>query len=162
MAAGDRSLFVTIISTIFGFIIKAFLLSCGFAFAGYVAKQVMKTNEETSGVQIHKSTQKLFKVSPSYTLESHKTPWITDQPPSQIKDMLLDWMIEIYPKTEDYRSVIGRIQSFNDTVEYIENYNIKNKLNVTYIPKVFTNKKMIVDQFIDDAASKVTGMLKSQ
>ena len=162
MAAGDRSLFVTIISTIFGFIIKAFLLSCGFAFASYVAKQVMKTNEETSGVQIHKSTQKLFKVSPSYTLESHKTPWITDQPPSQIKDMLLDWMIEIYPKTEDYRSVIGRIQSFNDTVEYIENYNIKNKLNVTYIPKVFTNKKMIVDQFIDDAASKVTGMLKSQ
>ena len=163
IASGDRSKFVSVLTFVLGVIIKVFLISCGFSFAkGLIKKVVGPSESDQSDIQVHKSTQRLFKMSPSYNVEIHRPPWYLNVPPSEISNTLLDWAVEVYPSTSNYLSVIRNVQSFIDIVDDIKNYNAQHNLNVTYIPKAFYTKAMVVDQFIDDAAAKVTQMLKSQ
>ena len=163
IAGAERGFFVSIISTIISFIIKAFLISCGFAFAKYLVKKIIGTEDkDQSSIAVKKSSQKIFRISPSYNAETHKEPWIIYQPSSEIDDVLLDWMVEVYPTTSNYRDLASNLSSFKMISHLIKRYNAQHNLNVTYIPPSFYTKLMVVDQFIDELASKVSYSLKSQ
>lgn len=106
------------------------------------------------------SKQTKFKVNPGYnnkTLNSGSATWIESVSPNQanIQNIVLDWMSEVYEGSSQYENVASTTNGFRNVVQEIMDYNSGNMSGrVTYIPRMFANKKSAVDIFIDEVANK--------
>lgn len=110
-----------------------------------------------------KSTQTKFKVNPSYQEEKLNmgTGWIEMVSPSNIGNNIIQWTQFIYPDLDGQDSLIESNSAFQKTVDTIQEYNSTNKSNITFMPKMFTSKKKVVDLFIDSLANQSGNQVKN-
>lgn len=106
------------------------------------------------------SKQTKFKVNKSYDnaiLNSGTATWIESGSPnmSNVRNMVLDWMADVYDGTAQYNNIAANSAGFRNVVQEIMDYNVSNRNGrVTYIPRMFPTKKSAVDLFIDEVADK--------
>ena len=84
--------------------------------------------------------------------------WMEGIPPSQIENQLVAWAKDIYPDLQGKEAFIQGSPALQAVVKYIQQYNSNNTSNVTFMPKRFTSRKMVVDMFIDDLAVKAKNL----
>lgn len=130
---------------------------------GIGPKSKEPSDQSSQAISLKSSTQSLLKVNPSYEEEKYNltSHWIETVPPSQIGNDILQWAKEIYPDLNNEDTTIENSSGFNQVVHLIQNYNRTNTTDITFIPKSFTSKKEVVDQFIDEVASKLQNKLTS-
>lgn len=83
--------------------------------------------------------------------------WIENVPNNEgsISQMLQNFAKEVYSNLDGHESAIQASPYFNNIVETIVWYNHEHPGSpIIYIPRSFTTKKQLVDQFIDDVAQK--------
>jgi hypothetical protein len=163
----------SVIGIILSWIFKVVLASAGFMIAGDIINhligrpnvfdgtlqgghEVPKTEEEQSSSNAAPKIN--LKVSPSYDEESYNISdiWIEPISPNHIGDEIVDWAKQIYPDLANEESEIRSSIGFNKVVSMIQKYNVNKNEDMTYIPKVFSSKKNIVDLFVPEVASKLT------
>lgn len=171
---GLKSTTVRALMAIVGWVVKVILASAGFMVADDAIHSLVGSHSHTDfsspkptsntapaeagnfkGVQTVTSTQTTFKVNPSYEEERLNLAdrWIEPVAPSQIGNELVAWTHDIYPATKSLTDdQIRNTAGFKKVIDAIDQYNATNKLNVTFIPKVFTSHKKVVDMFIDELA----------
>lgn len=173
-----KSKTVTLLSKAIGWIIKIILASAGLMVAGDAANALLgrssaftgtlqdgKPTESQTAVVTSKQTR--FKVGPSYSDTAKNTrssTWVESVSPSSnnIKNMVLDFMEEVYPETKDFNNEAMSTPGFKVIVDEILDYNEANQnRQMTYIPKAFDTKKRLVDMFIDQVAEKAGSAPKS-
>lgn len=172
--AGLRRTTTSSLIKIIGWIVKVILASAGFMAAddaihslvGVPSHTDFSTPQatDTSGsgssgasTTISAPIQTTFKINPSYTEDrlNLSDRWIEPVAPTQMGDEIVQWTHDIYPDTktlsdEDIKDTAGFIKA----MQLINDYNSTNKLNVTFIPRLFTSRKKVVDLFIDELANK--------
>jgi len=106
------------------------------------------------------SKQNKFPISSSYdkrVLNSGSTTWTETGAPtdSNIRNMALNWMKEVYDGVSQYENLASNTIGFRNVVQEIVDHNSGNASGkITYIPRMFTTKKNAVDIFIDEVANK--------
>jgi hypothetical protein len=106
------------------------------------------------------STQTKFKLNPNYNnkiLNSKNATWVETgtASASNVQDMVLEWMSEVYEGTKQYENVAVNTVGFKNVVQEIIDYNSGNMAStVMYIPRMFSTKKNAIDIFIDQVANK--------
>ncbi len=168
LTKGARGGTVTLLSKIIKWVFLVVFSSASLMVAG---DAVGRPNSFTGGIQGGKpidqaqtpppsvSKQTLFKANTGYdkVLNSSSATWIESVAPnnSNIRNLVLDWMSEIYPETNQFEGQAANTAGFRNVVEEIQDYNAGNAAGkITYIPRMFVSKKAVVDVFIDDVASK--------
>lgn len=154
----SRGFFASFLSKVFSIIIQVFLVSAGVAIIGSVFKGLTQSDGDKNNTKTYNvvhSSQKKFPVSKNYSARNQSSPWIIQEYPSNIRDMLVSWTKEIYPDVDKHMDALEDSNVFNSIVYYLENYNAGTTAQIVYIPKELTNKKMVVDQFIDDVADNI-------
>jgi hypothetical protein len=105
--------------------------------------------------------QSLFPLNPSYQDTSRNTAnssWIenTNNDPSSISQMLLNFTKDVYQGLQGHDSLIQSDPYFQNLVETISWYNHESPNSPSvFIPRMFVTKKQLVDQFIGDVAQKL-------
>lgn len=160
-----------ILAKIIGWIVKVALAAGGFMLAESAVNKVLnRTNAPSTpsglpsfvpsatpaATSIPQSRQTLFEVNPGYVEEKLNINkwWIETTPPEQIGEQVVRWAQEIYPDLKGKNNFIRSSASFQAVINKIQEFNTNNTSNVTFMPKIFTSKKKVVDLFIDDLASK--------
>jgi hypothetical protein len=155
----------TIISTFF----KIGLASAGLIVAGDVVNRFLarpQINQPTttsdsyqSSQNIHTSVQTKFKLNPSYNVSEMFSPrdriqkYINNK--NGISQMIVDFALDVYQNLEGLENEIRSTKGFNDIVFNIELFNNRASGDpIVIIPNIYSSKKQIVDQFIDELASK--------
>jgi hypothetical protein len=158
----------SILGKIIGWVVKTILASAGFMVGSDIIEglwhKVSPSSSETpetpssspTTISIPEPTQTLFPVNPNYSEESLNIDrwWIEPVPSHQIGNQIVDWTEEIYPKLKGMDSFIRSSPAFQKVVQVIQNYNSTNASNITFMPKMFSSRKKVVDLFIDDLANK--------
>lgn len=156
----------TLLSTIFGWLIKVILVSGGLMVAGDVANKVVgrpnaldqtyqagKEPVETGAPAVPSgpvSTQTKFKFKGDASLPR---TWPLVNNPSNIESMLVQFAKDTYDGLDGKESIIESSPAFQSVQELLEWFNIHNPGSaVILIPRSFTSKKQLVDHFIDDVA----------
>lgn len=104
--------------------------------------------------------QTRFPLNPSYqdsVKNSGGNNWIENVPnnTSSIEQMLLGFAKDVYSGLNGQESVIQSDPYFQNLVETISWYNHESPGGpIVFIPRMFTSKKQLVDQFINDVAEK--------
>jgi len=164
---------VSLLSKVVKWIFLVVLTSLGLMVAGDAVNKILgRSNSFDGTIQNGKptdvpaspaapvSTQTKFKLNPGYnnkTLNSGSATWVEQGPPnaSNVRNMVLNWMTEVYEGTSQYKSVAAGTAGFNNVVQEIVDYNSGNTSGkITYIPRMFSTKKSAVDTFIDEVANK--------
>ena len=164
-----------ILSTVLGLIFSVILAAGGFMVFGDIINKfldrpsalsgnIKQQEEQTSPtpVSVPEPTQQKFKKNPSYTPENYNSSgysvWIENIPNnhSSIENMLIDFSKDVYQDINGHEQIFKSAPAFQTVAENIEwyNHNAGPSSPMVFIPKMFTNKKMIVDLFIDQAAAK--------
>lgn len=169
---GTKVRTVNILITIISWIVKTILATAGFMVAEDAINKVVgnpnsfdntyqkgKTPETSSNIpaSLPASKQTTFKINPSYTEErlNLNDRWIEPSPLSNLDDTIIQWTKYIYPDTQSLSDQdIISTNSFSKLTEVIKEYNNTNTSNITFMPRVFTSRKKVVDMFIDELASK--------
>jgi hypothetical protein len=159
--SSTKSKGTSLLSTIFGFIIKLALASAGLMVAGDVANELMGNKTPLSGGSgqqqqapqappTPRSTQTKFPAKGDGPLPS-SWPLVNNQ--SNIENMVIQFAKQTYSGLDDKDSLIRNAPGFRAVVDTIAWYNIHNKgTAMIFIPGNFTTRKQIVDFFIDDVA----------
>lgn len=109
-------------------------------------------------------SQKVFPINPNYSPEMTRSyGYIAYVPNNEesIKNLLITLTNQVYSNVDP--SLIVRSNDFNIMLEEITNLNRLRSIYVTdnvVFPEMFSNKKQIVDFFIDDVASLATPAVK--
>jgi hypothetical protein len=157
----------SILGKIIGWIFKAVLASAGFMVAGDVVNKLLNRKDTPStssapSAQISLITpkQNIFAVNPNYQEEKLNitSGWLEPVPPDQIGDQIVRWAEDIYPDLKDLDNVIRSSTGFQAVVNQIQQYNINNTSNITFMPKIFTSRKKVVDLFIDELANRARSL----
>lgn len=139
------------------FIIQAFLTIGGWikSAATYVKDKVVNLFSEPEPEVAH-STQTKFKAAPGFDGRTFNinSSWTYNGNSSNIKDIVLMIVNEVYPDTKPLANIIESTVGFNSVVDEITNYNQNHQMNVVFMPKMYKNKKMIADLIIDEVAEK--------
>lgn len=169
---GMKTFTSSVLSKILSWIVKTVLISCGFMAVGAFVDHLMgkapgasgsssfAPSGETEAIALAPSKQQVFKVNPSYANEALNVSsgWIEGVPPSQIGNQIVAWAEEIYPDLRGKEDVIRNSQLFQATVRMIQQYNVNNTSQVTFMPKFFTSRKNVIDAFVDEVANKIKAL----
>lgn len=156
------------ITSIIGWLVKVVLWAGGLMVADDVVHSILgspkhDTSTTESPAQTETtisappvSTQTTLKVNPNYNDIRMTTNerWIEPVPPNNIADDIVQWTKDIYPDTKNLDAEIHNSPSFQQVVQTIDNYNRTNTTDITFMPKIFTSRKNVVDRFIDEVAQK--------
>lgn len=162
----------SVLGKIIGWIIKVILISGGFMVGGDLLNKMvgrkdvpptpnglptLSPSAPAQNISLPISHQSLFKVNPGYTEEglNKSNGWIEAVPPSQIGPQIAEWAQDIYPDLKGKGNFIQSSPIFQKIVEVIQEYNSNNNSKITFMPRIFTSRKKVVDTFIDDLANKV-------
>jgi hypothetical protein len=156
---------------VIGWVVKTVLWAGGFMLANDAIHSVLGVPKITPGsgaqtvsapveqtaVSIPTPKQTLFAVNPAYTEEklNINSRWIEPVSPDSIDQDIVQWAEDIYPDLKGRDADIRSTSGFQKAVEVIKNYNATNTSNVTFMPRLFTSRKKVVDLFIDELAGKV-------
>jgi len=169
--AATRSSHLSLLTTVLSWIFKTALASAGLMVAGDAINALLgrpsaftgtiqhgkPVEQQTQTVPEHVSTQTKFKVNPSYQDSKMPNNWaeqITNNS-SSIADMLIKFAKEVYGGLNGLESTMVTTSGFQNVLETIVWYNHSSAGDpIVFIPKNFTSKKQIVDNFIDDVAQK--------
>ena len=160
-----------ILTMVLVWIVTALFSAAGFMVLGDVVNHFVgkerpgvggpaKDNENTTvsyAPQPVQSKQTVFKPNPNYQAEFYNqngNSWMLPGNESSVEPTLLAWTKEIYPDLQGQDSLIKSSQAFNHVVNAIKAYNAGDNSNLLYIPKAWSSRKQIVDQFIDEIAQK--------
>lgn len=167
-AAGRTARTTSLIGRIIGWIFKIVLMAGGFMVAGDVANKLLgrpnaidKTYQSgqqpfggPSAVPGPVTTQTKFKSTQSGTSPSPQ-PWgesITNDPGS-IENMLIEFAKQVYSGLDGHEEVIRSSPIFQAVKNQITWYNhTAAGAPIVYIPRMYPDKKAIVDHFIDEVA----------
>lgn len=168
-----KSTTARILMTVIGWIVTVILASAGFIVADDVVHSLIGspdkrdlpsiTDQSTTPLtpQDHQtslpaSTQTVFKVNPGYREEklNLNDRWIEPVPPDQIAEEVINWAKDIYPDLKNSDEEIKSSPAFNNTIQVITKYNRTNTSNITFMPRIFSSRKKVVDMFIDDVAER--------
>jgi len=87
---------------------------------------------------------------------SSNSVWIERFPSSEIKDVLIDWIIKVYPKLKGKEEIIKSDRSYNTVVGLFNKNNPPEvEQYITIVPKGFNSIKEIVDACIVSAVNKL-------
>lgn len=156
---GLKSKTSSILGRVIGWIVKVVLASAGFMVLGSIlekGKEMVMGPSAPKSSNLVSSTQTLFKVNPGYTEEKMNVNngWIETVPPDQIGNQVVQWATNIYPDLKGKDNFIRSSQAFNATIKEIQDYNSTNTSGITFMPKMFSSRKKVVDMFIDDLADR--------
>lgn len=159
---------VSLLSKIFGWIIKIALFSGGLMVAGdavnallgrpsaltgtYKAERddVNPLGPSTPAPSTPRSTQTKF---PSKGDAPLPPSWPLVNTPTNIENMLVQFTKDVYSGLDGKESVIRNTPAFQAVKQNITWFNIHNEgSSVIFLPKNFDTKKSVVDFFIDDVA----------
>ena len=108
-----------------------------------------------------KSTQTKFSIKPGYVdtryNTSDDTNWIEkiSNNKSSIENMLVSFVKEVYDGLNGQDALIRSVPGFQITADNIAWYNHSSVGDpIVFIPKHFTSKKQLVDNFIDQIAAR--------
>lgn len=163
---------IKILIAVIGWIAKALLAAGGFMVMGDVINSVIggkSTSPSSEAIpsgaasnepqtSIDNANQNVFPVNPAYTPESFNTPyarWVIQSDPSSIDHLLLSWTIDIYPSLRGHESEIRGLGTFQSVEQIIKAYNAGGPPNMTFIPRQWKSRKQVVDNFMNEAASKI-------
>ena len=163
----------SILSQILSFVFRAIIASAGLMVAGDAMNHFLnRPNALDNSVKDGKPSPKEeassfipstnnLSINPSYqniTKNSNTTNWIENitNNASNISQMLLSFAKDVYQNINNYDSLIQANPYFQNLVETIAWYNHESPGSPTvFIPKMFTTKKQLVDQFMNDVAEKI-------
>ena len=172
VAAATRFGFVKVLKTIIGWYFKIGLGSLGFMVAGDAVNKMLgrgnafdgsmkdgvrapRSADQEPTTQLKSSKQKVFPANPSYSDVKERAGWSLSVRVNRetINRVLINFAKQVYQGLDDKESLILSSPSFKAVVDLISYYNRDNvDTNLLFIPTLFTSKKQIVDQFIDDVA----------
>jgi len=165
----------SLLSTIVGWIFKVVLGSAGFMIGadflnhlvgrpsaldpGYQEGQPGTATgpSESAAPAAPTVSQTKFPLNPSYREGAHPQPWVESIPNNEgsISNLLMGWAKEVYNGLNGREALITSSPAFQAVVDKIAWSNhAHGGDNMVFIPKMFSNKKSIVDYFIDDVAQK--------
>lgn len=161
----------SLLGTIISWIFKVVLASAGLMVAGDVINKFLgrpnaidKTyqagqpeQQTQSAPPAPRSTQTKFPLNAGYNEGAHPRPWIEQTPNNagSISNMLVGWAKEVYSGLNGKEGLITSSPAFQAIVEQIAWYNHTSAGdNMVVIPTMYSNKKSLVDYFIDDVAQK--------
>lgn len=161
------------LSLVIGWLVKVVLWAGGFMVADDAVHAIMGSKKETSEnaattqedtIPASTSTQTTFKENPNYNdiKMNMGDRWIESVPPNRIADDIVQWVKSIYPDTKDMDNEIRSSNGFQKVVQMIGDYNRTNTTDITFMPKVFTSRKNVVDRFIDEVAQKTPQQSKPE
>jgi hypothetical protein len=161
----------SLLGKLIGWVFKVALASAGLMVAGDVANKFLgrpnaidhtyqagKTPADTSA-PASTTSQTKFKLNPSFQNTPEPRPWgvqITNDPGS-IENMLVNFTKDVYSGLDGKEEVIRSSPLFQAVKNQIVWYNHKAEGEPTvYIPQIYTNKKSIADNYIDQVAKNAT------
>lgn len=163
---------VKILIAVIGWIAKALLAAGGFMVVGDVINSIIGGGKPASSsdtipsgapssetqTSVDTANQNVFPVNPGYTAENFNTPysrWVIQSDPSSVDHLLLSWATEIYPSLRGHESEITSLGTFQSVEQIIKAYNAGGPPNMTFIPRQWKSRKQVVDNFMNEAASKI-------
>lgn len=167
--AETSGILITVISWIF----KVALASAGLMVLGDIVNKILgrpnsidgdvkggKPVPRTPGSKAVKvvTTQKKFKVNPSYRENPTPENWVINirNDENSIGNMLVDFAKKVYQGLDGLESNIRATTGFQVIQDKIASYNQSSAGdNAVFIPSDFSSEKQIVDHFIDDVAESV-------
>lgn len=171
MFAPRKSRGVSILSKIFGWVIKLALISAGLMVGGDIINaligrpsaltgtyQAGKTapestsSTEPASTSAPQTTQTKFKFKRDVPLPA---TWPLANNPANIENMLIQFAKDVYDGLEGKEDIIRNTPSFQNVKDQIDWFNIHNTGSaVILLPKIFGTEKHLVDYFIDDVANR--------
>lgn len=165
---GKKPATVSLLSTVFGWIIKAALVSAGLMVAGDIAHEVLggpsalsgtyqagETPKEQPGPALPtgpKSTQTKFPLKGDSSLPE---AWPQVNTPANIENMIIEFAKDTYSGLDGKEDLIRNSPAFQAVNDDIAWFNIHNPGSaLIFLPKHYPSKKALVDYFIDDVAKR--------
>ena len=162
------------LSSILSFIFRVIISSAGLMVAGdtmnhYLNRPNAIDNKIRGGQPVETSSpvaavpeapqQTRFPLNPSYqnAVKNTSATWVenTTNDPSSIGQMLVNFAKEVYQGLDGHEADMQASPYFQNLVETISWYNHEAPGSPSvFIPRMFTTKKQLVDQFIGDVAAK--------
>src|ERR1035437_367681 len=163
LSAVSKFSLLSIVGKVFGWIIKAALISGGLMIGGKVIEKVVGPSaQEPTHPIVHMptSTQTKFKINPSYSPENNNTSssWTVNiaNDPSSIDNMLVNFAKDVYSGLDGKEQIIRSSNIFQKIKEaFVWHNKATPGAPIVFIPSEFKSKKQIVDFFIDDVASHI-------
>jgi hypothetical protein len=163
----------SLLSQILSFLFRAIIASAGLMVAGDAMNHFLgrpnaidnpirggKPVEQAPNAIVPTTTQTKFPLNPSYqdsVRNSSSLNWTESVPnnDSSISQMLQNFAKEVYQGLGGHESIIQSSPYFQNLVHTISWYNHEaTDGELVFIPRMFTTKKQLVDQFIGDVAEK--------
>jgi hypothetical protein len=165
----SKSRGTTLLSKIFGWVIKIALYSAGLMVIGDVINAVLgRPSALTHTYQAGKESPSEAPTAPPPTTVSTQTKfpkkgdaplpasWPLINNPSNIENMLIQFTKDVYSGLDGKEDIIRNTPSFDAVKDNINWFNVHNPGSaVIFLPKTFTSKKQLVDYYIDDVAESV-------
>lgn len=105
-----------------------------------------------------------LQVNPSYSEENYNSSmssWTIPGSASNIGQLILSWVSDIYPQLAGYNVLVSSISGYNRIVREIQQANSGNTLGFISIPKQYKSRKQVVDTFIPEIQNKLNQMAAS-
>jgi hypothetical protein len=163
----------SMLGTILSFIIRVIVSAAGLMVAGDVMNHFLnrpnaidnkirdgKPVENSPAASVPEAPQQTrFPPNPSYqnAVKNTAATWVenTTNDPSSIGQMLINFAKEVYQGLEGHEADMQASPYFQNLVETISWYNHEAPGSPSvFIPRMFTTKKQLVDQFVGDVAAK--------
>ncbi len=163
--SGTKAKGTSLLSTIFGWVIKIALASAGLMVLGDVVNEIFGQPSALSGT--YQAGKEPAATEPTVAPVAHATqtkfPFKGDSTlsvtipipnsPGNIENMLIQFTKDTYSGLDGKENIIRNSPAFQYIKEDIEWFNVHNPgTSVIFMPRKYPTKKQLVDNFIDDVA----------